>query len=191
MTQDMQDRGNGAALAALVGGFALGMLASRMAPLIASASGSIRARSGEDPLQRLLDDHQNILSTLHEMEQNGSGSLPRRGVLFLRLKRTLGKHALAEEDVVYPLLHDEVHDTDATKHLYREHADMKIHLYELENLLKANADWTDRVRSLRQLIEGHIREEEEVEFPKLRALMDDGRKRSVSGLVRREEALIL
>jgi hemerythrin superfamily protein len=102
------------------------------------------------------------------MERTPEGSPARRMSLFLTLKRTLAKHALAEEDIVYPQLLSQAQESGRTKHLYDEHADIKIHLYELEQLLTRNENWADRVRSLRALIEPHIRQEEDEEFPKLR-----------------------
>jgi hemerythrin superfamily protein len=188
---DRDNNSSSMQIAAVVGGMALGMLISRMIPVFASARGSMRARSGADPFERLIEDHRRILETLDQMERHGSASLARRAPLFLTLKRTLAKHALAEEDVIYPMLHDEARETEKTKHLYDEHADIKIHLFELEKMLKSGEDWTHRVRALRQLIAEHAREEEEIEFPKVRALLDEKRRRSVSGLVRREEAMIL
>ena len=115
----------------------------------------------------------------------------RRAPLFLTLKRTLAKHSMAEEDVIYPLLHDEANRAERARHLYEEHAEIKIHLFELENMLKSGADWTDRVRQLRDLISSHIREEEMEQFPTLRGMLNDTRRNSVSGLIRREEAMIL
>ncbi len=118
-------------------------------------------------------------------------STVKRASLFLALKRKLGKHALAEEDVVYPLLHNEGQDAEASKELYDEHADMKILLFELEELLKSGADWSTQVRSLRDLIQEHVNEEEQVVFPKLRQIFDQSQSSKVSGQIRREEALIL
>ena len=55
--------------------------------------------------------------------------------LFVALSRSRGRHALAEEDVVHPVLHTEA--GAGAQQLYAEHAEMKVHLYELENALKA------------------------------------------------------
>jgi hemerythrin superfamily protein len=174
----------------VVGGLALGLIVNKMIPLFASASGSLRSRAGEDPFRKLIDDHRVIRATLEEMEHAGDRSALYRGKLFLTLKTVLGKHAMAEEDVVYPLLHDEADAVDETKDLYEEHADIKIHLFELENLLKSNADWTPVVRSLRQIVEGHIDQEERVEFPRLRQILDEQDTRRLAGQIRREEALV-
>jgi iron-sulfur cluster repair protein YtfE (RIC family) len=174
----------------VIGGLALGLVVNKMIPLFASASGSIRSRAGEDPFQKLLDDHRLIQTTLDEMEHSGNRSVAWKAKQFLTLKTVLGKHAMAEEDVVHPLLHDRANAEQEAKHLYDEHADIKIHLYELETLLKANADWTPVVRSLRAIVEEHIQDEEQVEFPRLRQVLDEKNTRKLAGQIRREEALV-
>lgn len=119
-----------------------------------------------------------------------SGTAKRTG-LFLMLKRRLAKHALAEEDVVYPLLDTEAQRREAAKHLYEEHAEMKILLFEIESALTRGEPWTDVVRRLREMVERHAREEENEQFPKLREMLDERRFGQVAAQVHREEALIL
>jgi hemerythrin-like domain-containing protein len=182
--------GRDAAMA--LGGLALGIVGSRLVPpLFAMANGALRARMGDDPFDLLVRDHRYILGTLERMREAADDSPARRAPLLVSFKRALGKHALAEEDVVYPLLYQEAGAAEAAKHLYGEHADMKIHLYQLEVALSDRAAWTDHVDALRELIGRHIREEEDVEFPRLRHALDDQRRQSVSGKIRREEALVL
>src|ERR1041385_3358033 len=87
---------------AWIGGLALGIVGSRLVPpLFAMANGALRARMGDDPFDPLLRDHRAILGTLEKMREAADDSSVRRLPLLLTLKRTLGKHALAEEDVVY------------------------------------------------------------------------------------------
>ncbi len=179
-------------IAAAAGGVVVGVVGSRLLPpLAAQVSGAVRARAGRDPFERLIQDHRRIRSVLNEMARIPEGSPARRAKLFLKLKRTLAKHTMAEEDVVYPLLHGPVGDTQRSKQLYDEHADVKIHLYELEHLLMRNANWGDRVQMLRDFIEGHIRDEEEVQFPRLRQFLDERHTRQMSREIHREEALVL
>jgi hemerythrin superfamily protein len=175
-------------LATLVGGIALGVVGSRLLPpLIAMAIGSRKA----DPVDRLIQDHRDILSILSDMEQTPADATARRTKQLLMLKRCLGKHALAEEDVVYPVLHESGDHVEQIRNLYDEHADIKIHLYELERLLMEGSDWRGRVNDLHDLIAAHAREEEEVEFPRLREILNQRGGRMISGQVYREEALIL
>jgi iron-sulfur cluster repair protein YtfE (RIC family) len=110
---------------------------------------------------------------------------------FLSLKRTLGKHALAEENVVYPLLREHAQKADDARRLYAEHAEMKVHLFELEASLTAVTSWQSRVRMLDDLVRHHIRDEEEKEFPLLQEMLEGSRAKTVAGQIRREEALVL
>ncbi len=176
---------------AALAGLAVGLIGSRLLPpLLAQLVGT--ARSGVDPFARLIDEHRKISGLLDEMESVvGEGAAVKRGRLFMRLKRTLAKHSMAEEDVVYPILFSQVHDERGSKHLYDEHADIKIHLYEIEQCLMRGEDWTPHVRALRTVIEDHVREEEQEGFPKLRQALDEKRSKKVAGFIGREEAMVL
>jgi iron-sulfur cluster repair protein YtfE (RIC family) len=190
MTTSMNKRDVSRDVAALLGGVALGIMGSRLLPpLFASANGTVRGRLGADPFDQLIQDHRRILSILDQMIWEDATT--RRGKLFLQLKRTLAKHAMAEEDVVYPLLIEGRLSDDDVKHLYEEHADIKISLFRLERMLKNKEDWTSTVRDLRELVQKHAREEEEIEFPKLRMASDRRHKGTIAGQIRREEALVL
>jgi iron-sulfur cluster repair protein YtfE (RIC family) len=151
----------------------------------------VRARFGHDPFERLRRDHRQILATLDRMLQVREDSMARRGALFLSLKRTLARHALAEEDVVYPALHGPAGAADAARNLYGEHAEMRIHLYALEQALMDGASWGVQLPALRDLVARHIRTEEDVEFPRLQATLDARGSRTVASRIRREEAMIL
>ena len=120
-----------------------------------------------------------------------AGNPIKRAGLLLRFKRTIAKHALAEEDVVYPLLRADAARAEATKQLYNEHADMKIHLFELQRSVKNQETWLKHVQALRSEIERHARQEEEVEFPRLRSQMDEAETSRLSRKIQQEEALIL
>ena len=179
-------------IAAVAGGLAVGVVGSRLLPpLLSGAAGSMRAGLGENPFDRLMQDHRSVLSLLDRLVGASEESAARRMAGFLAVKRALAKHAMAEEDVVYPLLQAKANAAAAAKQLYGEHAEMKVHLYELEMALSSGTAWAERARALQALIARHIRDEEDVQFPKLQGLLDDEGRRRLAGQVRREEALIL
>jgi hemerythrin superfamily protein len=176
---------------AMVAGVAVGVLGSRiLPPMLAMANGSVRARLGEGPFDRLKQDHRQILGILDRMVERDDDGMS-QGALLLSLKRTLAKHALAEEDIVYPVLHDRAHAAEDAKRLYSEHADMKIHLWGLEETLKQGRDWDTRVQALRSLTRRHVEDEESVQFPRLETLMDEEHTRTAPAQIRRERAMIL
>ncbi|WP_448190220.1 hemerythrin domain-containing protein [Azospirillum sp. sgz301742] len=183
---------SGRSLAAFAGGAVVALIASRvLPPILAQAAGSAQAAAGRDPFDALAEDHRAILSLLDALERSPDNAPFNRTQLLLRLKRRLAAHALAEEDVVYPLLFDRARATEDTRHLYDEHADMKVRLFALEQTPKDDQRWNGLVRELKTLIEGHIRQEEEVDFPKLRERLDKKDTVLVSGTIQREKALIL
>src|SRR3569833_114238 len=98
---------------------------------------------------------------------------------------------MAEEDIVYPLLKTDAERHEATTKLYREHASMKIHLFELERAIHDDEQWREAVNALHAEIEPHAREEEEGEFPRLRALLNETRTANLGRKIRQEEALIV
>jgi iron-sulfur cluster repair protein YtfE (RIC family) len=173
-------------------GAAGGVLLGRFLPvLLANASGLALGAAGRDPFAGLIRQHRTLLSLLDKMENLPASQRVKRKVAFLAFKRTIGKHAMAEEDIVYPLLKTEAERHEATQKLYREHASMKIHLFELERAINSEGQWPEAVRALRSEIEPHAREEEEIEFPRVRALLDQARTAQLSRKICQEEALVV
>ena len=182
----------GSGFGAFAWGAAAAVVASRvLPPLIAQLAGSARVNAESDPFAALAADHRKFSALLGQMEQSEGGGVFNRMQLLLRLKRRLAAHAMAEEDIVYPLLHDRAEAADAAKRLYAEHAEVKIHLHALEQLPKDSPDWAARAGELKRLIESHARDEEETEFPKLRRLLNEAESTRLSGDIQREKAMVL
>lgn len=173
-------------------GAAGGLLLGRFLPVVlANASGIAQGAAGQDPFAGLIKEHRKMLLLLDRMEHLPVNEWAKRSMLLLAFRRTIGKHALAEENIIYPLLKTEAERHEATQKLYREHASMKIHLFELEHAVRQDPEWGDSVRALRSEIEPHAREEEETEFPQLRELLDKEQAIGLSRKIRQEEALVV
>ena len=56
---------------------------------------------------------------------------------------------------------------------------------------KDDPRWLAVALDLKRIVDGHIRQEEEIDFPALRNSLDDGQTAVMSGGVAREKALIL
>ena len=188
----MREGLDGRDFALLAGGVALGIVASRLLPpMLAMGSGAARAAATGDPFAKLEDDHRLILSGVESMEQNQSTDMAKRMAQFLAVKRKLAKHAMAEEDVVYPLMSDEGQRREAAKHLYEEHSRIKMLLFEIETAIMEGQPWSGPVARLRNLLDGHIRDEEQEEFPRLRQMLREQRYKQVGAQVHREQAMVL
>ena len=173
-------------------GALLMLAAARMAPPFAGrAIGTLRAMSGTDPFEALAQDHQRVLAVFERIEQADGAATIRRSAMLQQLKRMLTAHALAEEDIVYPMLHDDAGRRDQAKRLYSQHAEVKLRLFELEHRAKDDPTWIEDLRALHRMFEDHAREEEQTEFPKLRAALSATQRTSLLGDVSREKSLLL
>jgi hemerythrin superfamily protein len=168
------------------------LIASRMAPPFAGrAISTLRAMSGTDPFDALAQDHQKVLALFGRLEQTDSTQIMRRNAMLLQLKRMLTAHALAEEDIVYPMLHDDAGRQEQAKKLYRDHAEVKVKLFELEHKAKNDPSWIEDVRALHRMIAEHAHEEEQIEFPRLRAALNQTQCTNLLGEVSREKSMLL
>ena len=189
----MQAQGlSGRDLIAFGAGLLTGLGLGRIAPPVAGqAIGSLSALAGRDPFDALAQDHRNVLAMFDVIERTDSSARARRSALLFQIKRMLTAHSLAEEDIIYPMLRDDAHREEMASQLYREHAEMKVHLFELEHQAKDEPGWIAKLRDLRGIIERHARQEEDTEFPRLRAALGGDGKSRLLGAIRREKALIL
>ncbi|HYD13842.1 MAG TPA: hemerythrin domain-containing protein [Allosphingosinicella sp.] len=117
-------------------------------------------------------EHETVLALFDQIQATSDDQVRTRTHLLAKIKAALGKHALQEENVIYPALREfnNAHDADA---LNGEHGYVKTFLYELENSDPASTDWLAKVRTFRAMLEEHIRMEEDEVFPALKAGLDE------------------
>ena len=165
--------------AAAVAGAAVGLAANYGRKIVAQGLG------GTDWMDELVADHLAVIALFDKLEATEDSQTWIRAHLLTKIKNALGKHALEEENAVYPALREanEAHDADA---LNAEHGYVKTYLYELENMPKSAPAWLERVRAFRELLEEHMRMEEDEVFPRLRAQLDEAGNAKLSAAVARE-----
>ena len=102
-----------------------------------------------------------------------------------KIRNALGKHAIEEENVIYPALREanQAHDADA---LNGEHGYIKTFLYELDTMPKDGSAWLDKMREFRTMLEEHMRMEEEQVFPAFRASMTEEQSARLFAAMQRE-----
>jgi hemerythrin superfamily protein len=109
----------------------------------------------------------------------------RRAALFAKLSHALNKHALQEEMVVYPAL-KETHVDGMAKHLYADHADMKIMLHELAEMSKGDPAWIEKLGALQACVAHHVSEEETDVFPRFHGKLSPQQNTKLTLLMHRE-----
>lgn len=108
-----------------------------------------------------------------------------RSHLLAKLKYALTKHALEEENVLYPALR-QANLTEDADHLGEEHSYIKTYLYELETMPNDTPEWLARVRDFRTMIEDHMQDEEKEIFPGFRERMSAEQNSRITTMMNKE-----
>ena len=171
----------GVLAAAAVAGAAVGFAANYGRKMIVQGMGA----AAGDWFDMLKAEHQATLALFDKIEATTDEQTWIRAHLLTKLKNALGKHALQEENVVYPALREanSAHDADV---LNSEHGYVKTYLYELETLPNDSPDWLARVRDFRSMIQEHMRMEEDEVFPKFRNILSEEQNARLGAMMAKE-----
>ena len=133
----------------------------------------------------LANEHALTLKVFDAIEATTEANTAKRAVLLMNLKHMLAKHALQEENVVYPALR-EAGETEAADHLNNDHGYVKQYLYDLTELPKDSFAWICKVRAFRADIEKHMREEEDQVFPRLKGKLSLEKNKELTSMMNKE-----
>lgn len=127
----------------------------------------------QDVIEILTTDHREMVELVAEIEGTRDGA--RRRELADTLIAEVMRHAVAEEMYVYPVVEKRVPDGPAqVEHDKKEHAEIVRVMKEIEDADASGALFKDRVGVLGALLRHHARDEEEDQFPQLRAHLTHG-----------------
>lgn len=138
-----------------------------------------------DWVDALKAEHRLALGIFDKILATNDSQTMVRTHLLAKLKYALDKHAMEEENVIYPALRqaNQAHDADT---LNSEHGYVKTYLYELERMPKDSAEWLARVRDFRSMIEEHMRMEENEVFPAFQRSLSDTQNAKLTSLMNKE-----
>lgn len=166
---------------AVAGGAALGLLAM-LGRKAAVQAPSALAGNWDDALKA---EHKAVLKVFDTLEATDDKATIRRNMLLAHIKHALVKHAIEEENVIYPALR-EAGKTEEADNLNAEHGYVKQFLYELENMPSTSPKWLEKVKEFRAALEKHIREEEDELFPELRAQLSEEKNKAITLAMNKE-----
>ena len=152
--------GTGKLIAAGAAGLAVG-LAANVARKFAVQAPTMLAGEWDEALKA---EHQLTLKVFDAIEATTEKNTTKRATLLMNLKHMLAKHAMEEENAVYPALRD-AGEAESADHLNNDHGYIKQYLYDLTTMPKDSLAWIAKVRQFRTDIEKHMREEEDEVFP--------------------------
>lgn len=153
---------------AAVGGLVVGLMANAGRKVVMQL---MESTNGEwDDI--LKAEHNATLLIFDKLQETGPDNTAKRTMLLLQLKHALTKHALEEENVVYPTMRENGL-TDEADALNNDHGYVKQFLYELGKMEPSDRTWGTKVAEFRRQVETHQREEENTLFPQLREKLSD------------------
>ena len=171
----------GVLAAAAVAGAAVGLAANFGRKALVQG---MSAAAG-DWADALAAEHRLVLAHFDALEATEDTQTWKRAHCLTKIKNALGKHALEEENVIYPALRDKG-EIAAADTLNSEHGYVKTYLYELENMPKEGSAFLAKAREFRAMLEAHIREEEDEIFPALKARLSEEENGKLSWAMNRE-----
>ena len=174
--------GSGALLAAGAAGFGLGLLAA----VGRRAAVQAVTYSAGDWFEGLKAEHEMARTIMEKLALTTDEEQAKRAPMVLALQHAIGKHNVQEEYVVYCVLAENGQATEAAD-LNADHAELKQKLYELEMVgKKQEPGFLAKLAEVREAFEEHVREEEDVVFPRLHASLDADQQKMLTNRMNRE-----
>jgi len=145
-------------------------------------------------LQVLRTDHVSVRNLLEQLYDTTTRAVKRRRTLLEDLGTELRIHARIEEEIFYPALRDAARKEQQrfmVQALERLHVIERTALPELEHTEVVDTAFSGRTKTLKEMVEHHVEEEEGGMFALARQLLDEDRLAQLgSRLLERKEALL-
>ena len=171
----------GVLVGAAVAGAAMGIAANMGRKLFVQFTSGATG----DWFEALKTEHQMTLALFDKLQATDETQTMMRTHLLMKIKYALTKHALEEENIIYPALR-EADERQEADHLTSDHGYVKTYLYELEGMAKDDKAFLARVADFRSMLEEHIREEEEEIFPAFHARLPEVKNKELTALMNKE-----
>jgi hemerythrin superfamily protein len=121
-----------------------------------------------DVLDVLITDHREFTELIELITTTVDPT--QRRELADQLIGELVRHSVAEEMYVYPAMRDHLPDgKEAVEHDTQEHKELERLMKQLEGTDAEDAQFTQVVAQIREVLADHVNDEENEQFPKLRA----------------------
>jgi hemerythrin-like domain-containing protein len=124
----------------------------------------------QDVIDILTTDHHEVIDLLQQIKI--STDAEERRDLADTVISELVRHSVAEEMYVYPAMKKYLPDGDqAVDHDVEEHKELEKAMKKLESVDAQSSDFTQLLADLENILRDHVRDEENEQFPQLRALV--------------------
>lgn len=128
-----------------------------------------------DVYQVLINDHRMVDKLFIEIEKSDDREIEQREQLFARLRKELEDHTLIEEDIFYPLIEKLLGTKELVEQSFEEHAGFEAILQEISEMRTNRDDWREKINELKDVVQRHVRREEDRMFPAARKELHESR----------------
>lgn len=174
-------KATGAMIGAAAAGVAVGLMANLGRKTVVQAP-TFLAGDWDEALKA---EHAAVIKLFDALQGTTEKNTTKRSMLLMQMKHALAKHALQEENAIYPALRDAGQKGEAD-HLNHDHGYVKQFLYDLENMPKESPVFLTKVAEFRQAIEEHVEEEENTIFPALKAKLSAEKNKALTAAMNKE-----
>jgi hemerythrin superfamily protein len=122
----------------------------------------------QDAITLLTEDHEHVKSLFEQYEELGDRAHITKQKLALQICEELTKHATAEEEIFYTAVREATKDDDMLDEAIVEHASAKDLIAQIISMEATDELYDAKVKVLGELIDHHVKEEEDEMFPKAR-----------------------
>lgn len=123
-----------------------------------------------DGITMIINDHRIVEMLFDSYERSADPYMRVR--LVAKMIEELSVHAVAEEQVLYPVMRRHLEGGDElVEHALAEHGEAKEVLTEIEQMPPASPEFDQKVREMMEEVRHHLEEEEGEHLPKLREAM--------------------
>ncbi len=137
--------------------------------------------------EALKKDHEVVKQVLQKMEATSNKALKERRRLVNLLKKELLAHAHAEEHIFYAELERHRESRTPALEAEEEHHVAEQLLLDLEKTDPQDERWLAKVKVLKDILEHHIQEEEQLLFAQAQQLIDQDQARVLNQRFRQEK----
>jgi hemerythrin superfamily protein len=118
-------------------------------------------------VEALTAEHRMVEKLFEQMLKTSEDDRMKREMLLTKIAYALNKHAIEEENVIYPAL-GENGFSKQSQHLAKDHQLTKTFIYDLRRIGSTEPAWLAKAQEFWVKLQAHIREEEDEVFPAFR-----------------------
>jgi iron-sulfur cluster repair protein YtfE (RIC family) len=163
----MRQASPGHSFGRLAAGAALGLAAGLAIPHAKKLAMQGPSLAAGDWVAALTAEHRMVEKLFDQLLATTEDQMVKREMLLTKIAYAINKHAIEEENVIYPALAENAY-ADQARHLAEEHQETKTFIYDLRRISSTDPAWILTAREFWTKLEQHMRTEEDEVFPAFR-----------------------